>query len=734
MSLAPHNINSVPIPEVEAVRGQLDKIVASRHFQGSGMLCEFLRHIVEYSLRGEQQRLKEYQLGMEVFGRTSSYDPRFDPVVRQTARRLRAKLQTYYALEGCYDPIRIDVPKGSYAATFAANDSPTVPRSSEASTLNSPIQSKPTTIEGRTGLGKHPAALTVTAILLAIVIGLAIYTDIARRQDLPFHYISIQKMSATGDSTVASLSSDGKYLVNVISDAGMESLRLHHLPTTSTTELIPPAAVHYIGLRFSRDNSYIYFVRGEASNQVTHFLYRMPILGGQAAKLVTDIDTNITFSPDGRKFAYLVYNSPQNNQYRLVVQALDRGEETTISSGPDEMALADPSWSPDGKTIVCSMAHPGEMRSGLVAVDVASGERRIFFRSKALLVSHAAWLPDGHGLLLLASDQPNFTHQQIGFVSYPEGRFQPVTRDTGNYTDLSLTADGRTAAAVLRDARWKLTLLAQDLYPGRVEQQIAPGAAVEGFTWTSNEEMVVNQEYMLSLLNLASGRERTIAGGEGSAPAHPSACNSAPYFVFDNSPPDGLGKRNVWRMATTDSRATQLTYGKLDVYPYCSSDGHWVFYEGADLKLWKVPTQGGDPQAVSQQMVSGCSTCVRPFDVSPDGKWIAFGSFLTDDPDEKLVIVHNDSGGSSKLFKFQQARQGASLRFTPDGNAVVYPIRKNGADNLWRQPLDDSPGQQITDFQSEQIRDFQWSFDGKQLALLRGHIDSDVILIQAAAR
>ena len=56
------------------------------------------------------------------------------------------------------------------------------------------------------------------------------------------------------------------------------------------------------------------------------------------------------------------------------------------------------------------------------------------------------------------------------------------------------------------------------------------------------------------------------------------------------------------------------------------------------------------------------------------------------------------------------------VRFSRDGKAVVYPIRENGVDNLWLQPLDGSKGKQITDFTSEHIYDFHWSFDGKQLA------------------
>ena len=72
----------------------------------------------------------------------------------------------------------------------------------------------------------------------------------------------------------------------------------------------------------------------------------------------------------------------------------------------------------------------------------------------------------------------------------------------------------------------------------------------------------------------------------------------------------------------------------------------------------------------------------------------------------------------------------AGPQFTPDGKAVAYPVRENGVDNVWIQPLDGSPGHTITQFDAEQILSFHWSPDGKNLGVLRGHTDSDVVLLQ----
>jgi len=114
-----------PFPPAD-LRLQLTRVLASRPFQDAELLKRFLSYTVEHTLAGEGDQLKEYRLGVDVFDRPASFDPRIDPVVRMAARRLRAKLQEYYGHEGARDPIRIEVPKGGYAACFVAAPSPGV--------------------------------------------------------------------------------------------------------------------------------------------------------------------------------------------------------------------------------------------------------------------------------------------------------------------------------------------------------------------------------------------------------------------------------------------------------------------------------------------------------------------------------------------------------------------------------------------------------------------------------
>ncbi len=79
--------------------------------------------------------------------------------------------------------------------------------------------------------------------------------------------------------------------------------------------------------------------------------------------------------------------------------------------------------------------------------------------------------------------------------------------------------------------------------------------------------------------------------------------------------------------------------------------------------------------------------------------------------------------------RISQSIARVDIKFTPDGKAVVYPIGENGTDNLWLQPLDGSPGRQITNFPEDMIQTFQFSLDGKTLGVMRTHIESDIVLL-----
>lgn len=106
----------------EAIRIQLERILASRAFARSERQRRFLRFVVEKTLEGSPDAIKEAQLGIEVFDRGAAFDPRADNIVRVEARRLRQRLEDYHSGEGLGDPVLIELPKGSYVPQFSLRD------------------------------------------------------------------------------------------------------------------------------------------------------------------------------------------------------------------------------------------------------------------------------------------------------------------------------------------------------------------------------------------------------------------------------------------------------------------------------------------------------------------------------------------------------------------------------------------------------------------------------------
>ena len=105
-------------PTPAAVREALQQILSSSQFRGSERLRKFLRFVVEQTLDGRGDSLKEYVLGLEVFERGASFDPRIDTIVRTEARKLRSRLSEYYERQGSSVAVRIDFARGSYAPVF----------------------------------------------------------------------------------------------------------------------------------------------------------------------------------------------------------------------------------------------------------------------------------------------------------------------------------------------------------------------------------------------------------------------------------------------------------------------------------------------------------------------------------------------------------------------------------------------------------------------------------------
>ena len=173
----------------------------------------------------------------------------------------------------------------------------------------------------------------------------------------------------------------------------------------------------------------------------------------------------------------------------------------------------------------------------------------------------------------------------------------------------------------------------------------------------------------------------------------------------------GSNKVNVWRMSPDGLNLKQLTHGAADIAATCAPDGKWVYYEDlVRFQILRVPMEGGTPEIIPGTNIPGAILAIPGLAISPDGK----------------QRCRAKTGGSI-------ARSGptssAKSPIHAGQKAMVYPIRENGVDNLWLQPLDGSRGHQITNFQADTIQVFQYSPDSKTLGVFLQHTESDVVLL-----
>ncbi len=578
------------------------------------------------------------------------------------------------------------------------------------------------------------AAIAVIVLVLIAAAGYGLYSFLSGRAHRPFENFTITQVTNNGKTIAAAISPDAKYLLSVVDDNGKQSLWLRHVPTNSNTQVIAPADAAYQNLAFSPDGDFIYFLRALDKFGEGHDLLRAPVLGGTPQVVVKNVDTRITFSPDGQRFVFLRGMYPDVGKFRLVTANADGTSESTFAEGPVSELPNAVVWSPDGKQIASAMQGAGGALGLIQIQDVPSGKVKTLSRFNNVQLNDLAWLPDSRGLV--TTYQPNATpwaRSQLGYVSEPAGYFRPITRDTNNYQTLTVSADGKTLATVQQKTTQTFYLLPAAGFTGNPPNP-APAQIKDAifFDWAGNGNLYFDDVDSLVRISADGADKAMLLSDPAAQVIQPNSCQDGRYIVFIWAGHSASNKAGIWRVNADGSNPKQLTDGIQDVAPKCSLDGRWVLYEDMqNLQLNRVSIDGGAAEVVPGTAIPG-GFFDYGLTISPDGKLLAFvttggtGAII-----HQIALVPLNAGPSPQRRMLDpDPRVSAATQFTPDGQALVYPIRENGTDNLWLQPLDGSAGHQITNFKSDTISSFRFSPDGKTLGLLHSHTESDVVLLR----
>ncbi len=584
------------------------------------------------------------------------------------------------------------------------------------------LASTTTTAESQSASRKYLPMLI--AIVLISAAGYGLFRWASRNRALDLRRVQLTKLTDSGQVQGVAISPDGRYLAYARGDETRQSLWVQEIATHRDIQILPDGPGFH-GLTFSPDGKSIYAVRSDTKDPAFKYLYLIPTRGGAASKLITDVDSPVSFSPDGRQFVY-ERGVPLRNYIEVKIANADGSNDhvlTTIPDGSSMLYQPGPNWSPDGRKIaVPVLLASHQLRWVLDMVSAKDGSIQELYSSTQFL-GRPVWLPDGKALLFTHIDNPGQRYQ-LWTVSFPEGRAQPLTHDLADYgSDLDMTRDGRTFATTTIDVvshAWMA--YASDL--SQVHQVTADALPIRDIAEASDGKILVTSADAVAWEMYTDGSQRT-RFTDVQPVREPAACGRFVMLRVDHE------DSSLVRVDQNGSHPTVLARGEVDS-PVCSADGTAIFYYTWDppQKIWKVQLEGGSPQHLADGLGD---LLAQTIDVSPDGKYLVypytqFGRV----PSEgwKLAVIPLDGGPPVHQFAVPSGAGGVRVRWSPSGKGLQYVVTNDGVSNLWEQVLSGGKPKQFTHFTSGQIFDFNWTLDHTRLLLTRGSENGDAVLLR----
>jgi len=489
--------------------------------------------------------------------------------------------------------------------------------------------------------------------------------------------------------------------------------------TSASTPIVPPADVEYLGITFTRDNSYLYVTRKDSDSSN---VYRLALPGGTPVKIKEAVDSPVSLSPQQDRFAFVRLDK-STGVYTLVVSNIDGTNERVLATKRDGEALSvyGLAWSPDGNLVVCpTSSWNGPYKVSLMGFDANDGTARPIGDQPWFSILQVGWQDDMSSLVVSARDHAT-TPFQLWRISYPDGAAQKITSDLAEYRDVSLS--GKEIVTVRIDISWDL-LVAKAADNFANPATVASGASLNyGVSWASANRIVFSSMAQDNLniwrvdLNDNTRDQLTLNSGDNYGPA---VSSDGRYVVFSSN---RNGKANIWRMNAEDgSDPKQLTFTDGNYYPSISPDDQWIAYDNQQkttLTIWKVPLQGGESTKIAERYRMPVS--------SPNGQFIA-GRYDNESGSDGLAIFSAKSG--EQLRQIPLPRFDWQRVYWLSNNSVSYIDKADGLANIWSYDLDSGAKKQLTNFNRKQIFAYGWSPDNKMLACQLGNRTKNVVVLK----
>lgn len=585
-------------------------------------------------------------------------------------------------------------------------------------------------------------------ILPVIILGLAsvfalgawFYLPSAKKDSQRFDALEITKLSDAATVYSPAISPDGKYIAYINSLNGKRSVAVRQVATGSNVQIVESPAVGILQFPvFSPDGNYVYYVVNDSG---VGTLFQVPTLGGTAKKLIVDIDSKVTPSPDGKKLAFVRNNAETNIMSLLTANVDGSGEESVITSEQLKVkSFKEIGWSPEGNDLLIAAVDEiyGDdlVKSKLLLVSLADKSVMPFSDRIWYNVNSINWTKDNDNILFVGKSNEQEA-AQIWELNYPNGaNARRITNDSSGYIMMSLAREAGAIVGTKQDIISSLWL--QDTVTKETTQLIAENKNFIGSSslLQMSDGRLLTGKYENNKLNFytlnAEGKDEKALTNSDAVNFQPAISPDNQYVVYGSTYNRVNG---IWRMNINGGNPVQLTKpeGAIDSKPLVLPDNKTIVFERrlsemSKSVLMKVSIDGGEAAALFD---NSDEWGMFPR-LSPDGKHFVYTAMEYDKANNKFnryVRVLTVSGGEIGNLETQiDQNLGWNYRFSADAKNLTY-VNMLGVQNLFNLPLNGGAPKQLTNFTSGIIMNFNWSNDGRKLYIVRGVLSNELVLLK----
>jgi Tol biopolymer transport system component len=437
------------MPLSQTVLSCLENVLASAQFSRAKRISRFLQFLVDETLNGRAEELRERRIGIEVFDQPDDWDPKVNNIVRSEARRLRSKLESYYQSAGRHDAIHIEIPRGGYAATFTEIvQTATSPLKQEAT----PLQAAGSAIAVPPKTNWSLRALLAAAVLVPLILALSYLAPSwhasAKATDDNFEVLPFA--NEIGQEFSPAVSPDGKRIAYVWDGNGNNyDIYIKDVAKGSRIRLTRNSAPD-ISPSWSPDGTQVAFLRVLPDHEQ---VILAPVTGGPE-RVLAEVSSPISswaadsnpyfgcygpvWSPRGDEIVVSDQEKP-GGRYELFAVSVSNGRRTELTHPPGDVRDFCPRFSPDGSRIAFVRAISHGI-SDLHTISSHGGEdRQLTFDRRA--IRGLNWTPDGQDIVF----------SSLHFSSF---QLREIAADGGASWQLPVTATSVVDPAPAPDGRW----------------------------------------------------------------------------------------------------------------------------------------------------------------------------------------------------------------------------------------------------------------------------------------